>query len=267
MSPAPEQPAHTIPEAWREFRRRREEDLVQPYGWLTLTGFHWLPTEPAGLPGLPGTWSTDGENAHVTATAADGLTRDGTPIDGTHTFTVAETGRAPWVTTPSGEQVELLRRGGRLAIRSRAETSPARENFPGIPTFPYDPAWVIDAHFHPYEPGRTTDVATHRPELRQRLKALGEVTFTIDGEPQRLLVTTIKAGMSIEFHDPTNGHETPAWRQLKFPDPDANGHVELDFNRTINMWFAFTDHCTCPQPSPGNTITVPVRAGEKALNR
>ena len=78
------------------------------------------------------------------------------------------------------------------------------------------------------------------------------------------MVTTIKAGPSIEFHDPTNDAETPAWRQLKFAEPDADGHVVLDFNRTINMWFAFTDHATCPRPSEGNTITVPVRAGERA---
>ena len=30
------------------------------------------------------------------------------------------------------------------------------------------------------------------------------------------------------------------------------------------MWFAFTDHATCPMPVTGNTITVPVRAGEKS---
>ena len=31
----------------------------------------------------------------------------------------------------------------------------------------------------------------------------------------------------------------------------------LDFNRTINMWFAFTDRATCPMPVTGNTITPP----------
>ena len=39
------------------------------------------------------------------------------------------------------------------------------------------------------------------------------------------------------------------------------------FNRTINMWFAFTDHATCPMPVTGNTITLPVRAGEKSHRR
>jgi hypothetical protein len=122
----------------------------------------------------------------------------------------------------------------------------------------------VRGRFHPYAEPRRVDVATHRPELRQSLPAPGEVEFTLDGQPQRLIATNIKSGLSIEFHDPTNGDETEAWRQLKFDDPDADGNVILDFNRAINMWFAFTDHATCPMPAEGNTITVPVRAGEKA---
>lgn len=76
--------------------------------------------------------------------------------------------------------------------------------------------------------------------------------------------TTIKSGLSVEFHDPTNGTETPAWRQLKIADPDADGRVVLDLNRAICMWFAFTPFATCPMPSEGNRVTVPVRAGERA---
>ena len=92
---------------------------------------------------------------------------------------------------------------------------------------------------------------------------MGEVEFPIDGQPQRLVATNIKAGLSIEFHDPTNGDETEAWRQLKCDDPDAEGNVTLDVNRTSSMWFAYTDHATCPMPVTGNSISVPVRAGEK----
>ena len=72
----------------------------------------------------------------------------------------------------------------------------------------------------------------------------------------------IKTGLSIEFHDPTNGTETPAWRQVKIDDPD-DGLVTIDLNETILMWFAVTGHATCPAPVEGNTISVPVRAGER----
>lgn len=247
---------------WQKFRDARIAELTQPHGWLTLLGFHWLPESPELLDGLPGVWSTDGTNAYLDAEAADELVVDSEPVEGRSMKTVAETSRTPWVRWGDIE-IELLRRGGRLAIRLRSETTPYREGFPGVPTFDYDPAWVITGRFHPYAEGTRVDVATHRPELRQSLPAMGEVEFTLDGQPQKLIATNIKSGLSIEFHDPTNGNETEAWRQLKFADPDAEGNVTLDFNRTNNMWFAFTDHATCPRPAEGNTITVPVRAGEK----
>lgn len=253
---------------WLEFRAAREAELVSPHGWLCLRGFHWVPETPTMLDGLPGVWSTDGDSAYLDAELDDGFQIDGQEIEGRVEKTVAETGRVPWLTLDDVE-IELLRRGGRLAIRLRAETSPERENFPGVPTYDYDPGWRIQARFHPYPEGEKVDVATHKPELRQLLPAIGEVEFDLEGQTQKLVVTNIKTGPSIEFHDPTNDDETPAWRQLKFDfDPadtsgDADGLVTLDFNRTINMWFAFTDHATCPRPAIDNIISVPVRAGEK----
>ena len=37
----------------------RGESWSEPYGWLTLRGYHWLPGTPEQLPGLPGLWSAD----------------------------------------------------------------------------------------------------------------------------------------------------------------------------------------------------------------
>ena len=96
---------------------------------------------------------------------------------------------------------------------------------------------------------------------------IGEVTFRAAGEEQRLAVTKGKYGWGVEFHDPTNGDETERWRQLHFDAAadDGDGEVVLDFNRALNMWFAFTDFATCPAPIVGNVITVPVRAGERRV--
>jgi hypothetical protein len=46
--------------------------------------------------------------------------------------------------------------------------------------------------------------------------------------------------------------------------PDADGRVEIDFNRAINFPYAFTDYGTCPAPPAGNTLPVAVTAGELA---
>lgn len=257
----------TDPDDYRAFRAEREAELVEPYGWLTLSGFHWLEAAPGRLPFLPGRWWADADQglAHLRASTADGLTRDGAPVDGEVTLDVAEYARVPWVDR-GDTRVELLRRGGRLAVRVRAATSADREAFTHVPTFPYDPAWRVTATFTPYDDAREVEVATIRPDLHQRMHPIGEVSFELGGAEQRLAVTKGKYGWGVEFHDPTNGVETELWRQLHF-DPPADGSAEvvLDLNRSLNMWFAFTDFATCPAPIAGNVISVPVRAGERPL--
>lgn len=96
------------------------------------------------------------------------------------------------------------------------------------------------------------------------MRPMGDVTFHVGGAAQRLAVTKGKYGWGVEFRDPTNGEFTEQWRQLHFDPPalEQDGEVVLDFNRTLNMWFAFTDYATCPAPIEGNEITVPVLAGE-----
>lgn len=49
---------------------------------------------------------------------------------------------------------------------------------------------------------------------------------------------------------------------MRIDDPH-DGLVTIDLNETILMWFVVTDHATCPAPVDGNTISVPVRAGER----
>ncbi|MFN8195986.1 MAG: DUF1684 domain-containing protein [Nocardioidaceae bacterium] len=253
------------PDDFLAFRAAREAELVEPFGWLTLSGFFWLPEDAGALPGLPGRWWADADqsSAHVAAAAAEGLTREGVPLDGECVLDVGEYGRVPWV--DHGERrVELLRRGGRLAVRVRAETSRDRESFTHVPTFPYDPAWRVPGRFTPYAVVPDVEVGTIRPDLRQVMHPIGEVVFELAGVAQRLVVTKGKYGWGVEFRDPTNGDETEAWRQLHFDAPvDAAGvEVVLDFNRSQNMWFAFTDFATCPAPIDGNVVSVPVRAGE-----
>ena len=41
--------------------------------------------------------------------------------------------------------------------------------------------------------------------------------------------------------------------------------VLIDFNRTINLPFAFTPYGTCPAPVAGNRLGLPVTAGEKKV--
>ena len=49
---------HDLLTAWTRWHADREADLAAEHGWLSLTGFHWLPPAPAALDGLPGRWHT-----------------------------------------------------------------------------------------------------------------------------------------------------------------------------------------------------------------
>ena len=237
-----------VPEDFRRFRAERDAELIEPYGWLTLSGYYWLPSEPSPLPDLPGLWwaEADQSQAH----------------HDDQTLSAAEYARVPWVEF-GDRQVELLRRGGRLAIRVRAKSSPDQTDYRGVPLFEYDEGWVVTGQFTSDDDDREVEVASIRADLRQLMHPSGEVSFPGGGQEQRLAVTKGKYGWGVEFHDPTNGEETEQWRQLHFDPPGPDGVVRLDFNRALNMWFAFTDHATCPAPIEGNVITVPVRAGEK----
>jgi uncharacterized protein (DUF1684 family) len=46
--------------------------------------------------------------------------------------------------------------------------------------------------------------------------------------------------------------------------PTETGALVIDFNRAINLPFAFTEFGTCPAPVPANRVPIAVTAGELA---
>ncbi len=257
---------------WTRWHAAREADLRVEHGWLSITAFHWLPDVPTVLSGLPGRWHSSGGWAHVTATRADRLTHAngpaaGTPVEGSIAGRVDEGGSLHWVR--DGERiVELVRRGGRDAVRVRDPKGPERLAFRGVPTFPVDPTWVHSGTFTPLAAATAIRVETARPDLRQQVTAVGTVDLRIGDTTYRLTATAGPQGrLNLAFTDPTNGRLTAGWRVVSIDAPDENGTVVVDFNRTVNLPFAFTEFGTCPAPVPDNHLPVPVNAGERAPNR
>ena len=247
---------------WLAWRTARETDLAQEHGWLSLTGFAWLPDRPTSLPGLPGLWWTDASAAHVEATASEGLRVDGEPVAGRATTDVEEAGSRLWV--QHGERVvELLRRGGRLEVRTRVPRATTRRDFAGVPTWEHDPDWVRPGRFTAADPPARVEVRTARDDLVQHSTVVGTVDVDIDGVRHRLSAVGAGEGLGLLFHDTTNGSLSAPWRTVTTSSPDPDGNVVVDFNRAVNLPFAFTAYGTCPGPVTGNRIAVPVTAGEK----
>lgn len=273
---APQSASEAQLKRWERFRANRNAALATPHGWLTLTSFQWLGTQPAGVEPAPGLWSTDGTTAALTAVAEDGLTlvETGEAVDGTITATLADEESLMWVQFggADGKQVvvELAMRADRYAIRTRDSASPVFTEFDGVPTFKYNPDLVIEARYQPYPEPVAIPIGTANPLVDGVHYSVGEVVFRLPGKDHefRLQAEEEKLGaLTMTFHDETNGESTDEWRKVSTARPrvDALGNrtVILDFNRAINYPSAFTPYGTCPMPVKNNSLDYRIEAGEK----
>ena len=267
----PEQ-ERTAEEQLAFFHARRTETLAEPHGWLTLTSLQWLPPEPDTLELVPGRWSTQGDSATLTASAVDGLTELGTaqPVIGTLTATLTEEESVRWVAYggSSGRrtEVELARRGGRYALRTRDSEAPTLTAFAGVPTFDRRPDLVVPGRFQPYAEPLEERIRTAHPEVPGTHLTAGEISFRLPGQETEFRLHASQdadGSLDVTFHDRTNRVSTAGWRKLSIAPPEDDGAVILDFNRSINYPSAFTPYGTCPMPVDANSVDVPIEAGEK----
>lgn len=256
--------------SWERFRAARERSLAEPHGWLTLTSFAWLPEAPSPLGSVPGLWSTDGGSAVLTP-RGPGLSfiDSGEPVDSPATARLEDEESLLWVQYGGeGDQVavELARRSGRYAIRTRDSASPVLTGFSGVPTFDYRPDLVLSGRFSAYPQPVDRTIETAHPLVSGIHRSVGEVVFQLPGLDQEVRLEAADEGpgrLGITFYDTTNDAATAGWRRLTVTGPEPDGSVTLDFNRTINYPSAFTPFGTCPKPVHGNRIGAPVEAGEQ----
>jgi len=242
---------------WQSWRERRERGLRNPHGWLSLTGLHWLGTDPATFDTVPGRWRVLDDTVYVFATSADGLTYLGEPVDGEREVS----GRVEH----GDVEVEIIQRGGWWALRVRDPQSPTLTEFTGVPAFAPDPAWIVEGRFERFPEAQEIKIGSVIDGLTHAETAVGVLRFAVNG--QDLALTAFDGGdgaLDLLFRDATSGVTTyAASRSLSVPAPDADGRVRIDFNRAYNMPCAFTDFATCPLPPPENTLPVAVTAGEQ----
>lgn len=270
----------TAPDAqlqrWQRFRTNRNAALATEHGWLTLTSFQWLESQPSAVDLVPGLWSADSTTAVLTASASDGFTlvSTGEPVDGTIAARLTNEESLMWVQFggPDGTQVvvELAMRADKYAIRTRDSQSPVFTEFDGVPTFEYRPDLVLEARFEPYPEPVDVPIATANPLVDGVHRSVGELVFRLPGKDHeyRLHAEEEKLGaLTVTFHDETNGDSTDEWRKVSTTRPrvDASGNatVVLDFNRAINYPSAFTPYGTCPMPLRNNSLDARIEAGEK----
>ena len=108
------------------------------------------------------------------------------------------------------------------ALRVRDPQAPTRTGFAGVPAFPVDERWVVDARFEPFAEPRRITVGAVVEGLHHFPIAVGTVRFTLDGTPQELVALAGRdGGLSLHFRDATSGDTTYGGTADQV-DPGAN---------------------------------------------
>ncbi len=253
-------------QAWQEWRERRVGTVSAPYGPLSLVGTHWIEDFPDGrLPAIPGQWTAEGDGITLAAGVTDGLTLDGAPFAG-EVRLAADQGPAAGARVGLGERrLVVLVREGSWGVRDFDPGAETRTAFKGVEATAYDPRWSVPGRFTPYDGWHAVRVAN--ADGRERGLGLGgELAFSLGGQELTLRVTVEEDGsLWAVFADSTSGDGSYRFRFLRPVAPDAEGRTTVDFNRSLLPPCAFADHFVCPFPPPGNTLGVPIAAGERNL--
>lgn len=160
----------------------------------------------------------------------------------------------------AGLLLELHTVSGQPALRVRDLALPRGI---AIPSYPYDPAWAIEAEW--------LELAPRTEEIGQRGAGTTEVTvshaarFVHQGHEIALLATHWKAGKPMfVLRDATSGRTTYGASRFLIADPEGD-RIVLDFNRAHNPPCAFTDFAICPLPPRQNRLPFAVEAGEMTV--
>ena len=265
-------------QAWRN---QRVEALLQPDGWTSLVGLHWLELKAhyvgsgerigngvrlAYGPPKMGMVSRDaGGGWSFTPESGLALTLNGEPLKGRVALHSDHDAEPSVIGFDEGKGlVTLLKRGDRYALRVKYADAPTRLQFAGLDYWPAEPSWRIEGRFVPNPPGTTLPIGDIVGTQGDSPNP-GAVEFERDGVTYRLQALG-EAGRELFFvlADRTSGHGSyPAGRFLEAAWPGPDGKVVLDFNQAYNPPCAFTLFATCPLPPPENRLDLAITAGEK----
>lgn len=253
-------PAEDFVAEWKAWQARRLVTLKKPYGWLALTGLHWLKPGANRIPGLPGRFELDDGVVTLVAEPGDGYTLGGAAVE--RRTLATDSDESPDRVLVGTQAAMVIERGGQVALRTWDAASPVRAGFTTIETYPPDPRWRVTARWEAYPQPRAVEVPSASGGATHQL-APGRAVFTVDGQEYALEPTQDGEALFFVFKDRTAPKETyGAGRFLSAPPP-RGGVVVLDFNRATNPPCAFTAFATCPLPLPQNVLPVRIEAGEK----
>jgi len=171
-------------------------------------------------------------------------------------------------------QAAMFRRSRDALFRGGAQSplpEARRRDYPGVPYYPYDPAWRVMGTIEPQAAGETfeIDLAT---DGALRVTKVGHASFSsLRGEATLALfwMEGYGGGLWLPFSDATSGHATYGggrylYDTIKGADLGVNsGTIVLDFNYAYNPSCAYDAAWSCPLSPAENRLPFAVEAGEK----
>lgn len=146
-----------------------------------------------------------------------------------------------------------------------------------IQFFTPDSHYRIPAKLTPSSDQSPFSIKTEDGQSQEFIK-YGTLTFQLNNQQLQLSLyrsvslmqsSTYHNLLFLPFYDKTNGTLTYAGgRYLDIDLTDIrHNQVILDFNKAYNPYCAYTEGYSCPLPPPGNSLPIPIYAGELAFKR
>lgn len=264
-----------------QWRTAYEASLRADWGWLSVTGLHWLedgvhslgsaatadirlePGDSAAGSAVPGHVADvirNGSSVRLEIVKPGSILKDGQPA-ASHELVFDGTQGERFTT--GNQSFLVVRRGDRVGVRTWDNDSEQRRQYRGSDWFEASDEWQVEARFRPFPEPRTVHYLNVIGDEKQAL-VTGDWVFSLQGRELSLIsLTEGDAPPFFVFRDATSGTETyGASRFLKAPKP-TDGRTLLDFNLAYNPPCAFTPHATCPLPPRENIVDVRITAGER----
>jgi uncharacterized protein len=289
-------------ESWQKelglWRAAHAIELQTPDGWLALVGLEWLePGDnsfgsapdnkvhlPSAAPAHLGVLHFEGGVVTLKSPAAtphavvsslpngfpDGFMVDGKPAEPRTLATDPDSDKNNPRLTIGSLSMYVIRRADRYGLRIKDSRSALLRNFHGLKWFPENAAYRVTARWIPYNPQRSTTLATLiGTHYSQPVPGVAE--FKLAGKTLRLepvIEDPAEAKLFFIIRDTTSTSTTYGACRFLYVDFTGidlakPGELILDFNRLENPPCAYTSYATCPLPPATNRLRIPIPAGEK----
>ena len=187
------------------------------------------------------------------------------------TLTKSDNNEQPTISSSTYEkQITAERQQKNNFFETSAESPIVDKNhFSGLTYYPPDISYRVSARLEPFA-DKTQKMAVKLSDGSEEIyEKFAHAVFSLQGKVHRLLIVKQNSNLSILFRDATANQETYGGGRYIDIQPEAISETQLilDFNTSYNPYCAYNPDYACPLPPDENTLTIPIRAGEKYVHK